>query len=286
MVAALLLASCSAVRLGYQGAPQLSWWWLDSQFDVPSEHAPRVRAEVDRVFEWHRRSQLPGWADWLAVTEARLGEPLSAAQVCSLYDQARRLLQPTLDRAWESAADLAPLLGTAQLVHLERKLAERLAEARRELATADAAARRDAQVQRLSDRAERVYGSLTDAQRRLVEASVASSPWDPLRTLDERERRQRDLLQTLRRWQAERPDRAQRLAAIRQLAERAETGLDPADRARREQLARHQCRLAADLHNASTPAQRRKARAQFRSWEEDFRALAADRREPVTANPG
>lgn len=286
IICALLLAGCSAVRLGYQGAPQLSWWWLDGYFDVDSAHAPRVKASIERWFEWHRQTQLPEYAAWLSSVERRLGEPVSAAQMCEWFEQGRRLLQPALDRALEEAVDLVPVLGPAQLTHLAQRQAKQLAQARKEFLEGDAPGRLQDAVDRMVERAERFYGRLGEAQRRAVERSVAASPVDPARWLADRERRQRELLQTLRRWQAERPDRAQMRAALRQLAEQAEHGTDSGYRAYRQRVTEHQCRLAAELHQLATPAQRAKARQQFRSWEDDLRALAADRPAQAAVNPG
>ena len=283
---ALLLAGCSAVRLGYQGAPQLSWWWLDGYFDVDSANAPRVKASIERWFEWHRQTQLPEYAAWLSSVERRLGEPVSAAQMCQWFDQGRRLLQPALDRALDAAADLVPVLGPAQLAHLEQRQAKQLAQARKEYLDGDAQARLEDAVDRMVQRAERFYGRLGAEQRRAVERSVAASPMDPARWLAERERRQRELVQTLRRWQAERPERPQLRAALGQLAEQAEHGTDAGYRAYRQRVNEHQCRLAAELHQLATPAQRAKAKQQFRTREDDLRALAADRPAQAVLNPG
>lgn len=274
------------MRLGYQGAPQLTWWWLDGWFDVDSAHVPRVKASIDQWFEWHRRTQLAEYAAWLSAVERRLDGPADAAQMCQWFDQGRRLLQPALDRALDAAGDLAPVLGPAQLAHLEQRQAKAMAEARREFLQPDAQARQEAAIDRLVQRAERLYGRLSEAQRRAVERSVASSPMDPARWLADRERRQREMLQTLRRWQAERPDREQVRAALRRMAEQSEHGADPAHRAYRQRVTEHQCRLAAELHELATPAQRLKARQQLRGWADDLRMLAGDRPAQAALNPG
>ena len=168
----LLLSGCSALRLGYQGAPQLTWWWLDGWFDVDSTHVPRVKASIDQWFEWHRRTQLAEYAAWLSAVERRLDGPADAAQMCQWFDQGRRLLQPALDRALDAAGDLAPVLGPAQLAHLEQRQAKAMAEARREFLQPDAQSRQEAAVDRLVQRAERLYGRLNDAQRRAVGRSA------------------------------------------------------------------------------------------------------------------
>ncbi len=77
-------------------------------------------------------------------------------------------------------------------------------------------------VKRTVDRAETLYGRLDDAQREPIAREVEASPFDPERWLAERQLRQRELLETLRRLQAERANDAQSQAALRMFAEHAQ----------------------------------------------------------------
>ena len=93
--------------------------------------------------------------------------------------------------------------------------------------------------------------------------------------LAERERRQRDMLQTLRRWQAQPPDRAAAQAGLRDMVQQMEVSSDPAYRAIQLSATENNCRVNADVHNSASPRQREAARKQFKAWESDLRALAA-----------
>ena len=123
------------------------------------------------------------------------------------------------------------------------------------------------------DRAEQLYGSLDEAQLRVIRAGVVASPFNPELWLLERQRRQRDVLQTLRRLQAERADVQQRTAALRGLVERTERSPNAEYRAYQVKLTDYNCALAAQIHNATTPAQRLKAREKLKGWEDDARSL-------------
>ncbi len=107
----------------------------------------------------------------------------------------------------------------------------------------------------------------------VLREGLAASPFDPALWLQERQRRQRDTLQTLRKLVAERADRDQRVAALRALALRYERSPNPEYRAYQARLTDYNCALVAQLHNATTAAQRQKARANFLGWEEDVRSL-------------
>lgn len=55
----LQLAGCSAVRLGYNNAPELTYWWLDGYLDFTSAQSLKVRANLATVQAWHRSQEMP-----------------------------------------------------------------------------------------------------------------------------------------------------------------------------------------------------------------------------------
>ncbi|MCW5632200.1 MAG: hypothetical protein KIT17_02600 [Rubrivivax sp.] len=282
---ALVLSGCSALRVAYNTGPQLAWWWVDGYFDFSREQAPQVKAAIDRWFEWHRQTQLPAYAALLSRAQAQAGEPLSPAEACRWNDRIGETLGPAVTRALDQAAELLPGLGDAQLQHLEQRYAKAVDEIRSEFLQPDAAERHEASVKRTLARAEQLYGRLDAPQRKVIADGVAASPFDPAAWMAERQRRQRDTLQTLRRLLAERADRAQRVAALRALAERSQRSPDPAYRAYQQRLLEYNCAFVARLHNATTPAQRQRARRQLLAWEEDLRAVASGAAAPAAVDP-
>ena len=139
----------------------------------------------------------------------------------------------------------------------------------------DAQAREKESVKRAVDRAEQLYGSLEANQVLLIARGVAASPFNPEAWIAERRRRQQDTMQTLRRLVAQKADRDTRQAALRALLSRTERSPDPEYRAYQAKLTQYNCGFAAQIHNATTAAQRQKARDRLKGWEEDLRALAA-----------
>lgn len=274
-VLAFVLAGCSAVRLGYNNGPTLAWWWLDGYVDFSREQAPLARQGIERWFEWHRAAQLEGYATLLAGAGQEVLEPTTAARACRWQARVRDALDPALERAIELAADLVPGLGEAQFRHLEQRFAKVNDELRGDFVQADLAVRSRESVRRAVERAERLYGRLDDAQKRVIAAGVAASPFDPELWLTDRQRRQRDTLEILRELVSGRADRDQRIAGLRTLAVRIERSPDADYRAYQRRLAEYNCAFAAQIHNATTLEQRRKARETLKGWEDDFRALIA-----------
>lgn len=267
------MGGCSGVPLAYNNGPQLAWWWIDGYFDFSREQTPAVKQGLDQLFDWHRSTQLALYLPFLATAQAQVTEPTTAALACRWQNQGRELLEPTLERTLNSAADLLPSLGEAQFKHLEKRYVKVLDEMRDNFLQPDVGERNQQSVKRALERAERLYGRLDEAQKRVVNAGVAASPFNPDLWWQERQRRQRDTVQTLRRLATDKADRDQRLAALRTLVARVERSPDAAYRAYQIKLTEYNCAFAAQLHNATTLAQRKQARETLKDWEGDLRGL-------------
>ncbi len=266
---------CSAVRLGYGQGPTLAYWWLDGYADFTAEQAPRVKAALADWFTWHRASELPEYAQALAALQAQAVDNVTAAHVCAIYEGWQRRAERAFDQAVPAIAELVVTLSPAQIAHLERQQARKHDDLRSEYLQADPAARRKAALERTLERAESIYGTLTEAQRSQLAADLAVSPFDAERWLGERRQRQIDSVRLLRQWQAERADAATVQAGLRRLALEAGRSPRPEYRAYAQRLNENNCALMARLHNGSSAAQRQRAVAKLKGWEEDLRALVA-----------
>ncbi len=288
LLGTLVLSGCSALRLGYNNAAQFSWWWLDGYFDFSREQAPLVKRTIDQWFDWHRSTQLADYAALLASARQQVLAPTTGAAACSWQDRVRQKLEPALQRAISDFADVVPSLGETQLRHLEQRYVVKNADMRDDFLQPDPAVRQRESVERAVERAERVYGRLDEAQLRLVTAGIAASSFNPELWLAERQRRQRDTLQTLRKLLAERADKPRRVAELQGLVRRYEQSANAEYRAYQLRLADYNCTLAAQIHNATTPAQRRTASERLQGWEADLRALVErnDSAAPVPGLPG
>jgi len=270
------LTGCSALRLGYANGSTLAWIWIDGYFDFSRAQSPDVQKKLDNWFAWHRGSQLPAYAALLAAAQADISEPTTAAAACRWAERIREQLDPALQRATADFAELVPGMGEPQLRHLERRYAKIIDEMRGDYLQPDAADRLQESVKRTEKRAEQLYGALDEAQLKVLRAGVAASPFNPELWLVERQRRQRDVLQTLRKLQADKADLAQRTAALRVLLDRTERSPNAEYRAYQVKLTDYNCAFAAQIHNATTAAQRQKARDKLKGWEEDARSLSAN----------
>lgn len=277
---ALVLTGCSMLRLAYDQAPNLVYWTIDGYVDVSGEQAPRLRDAIDRWFAWHRRTQLPEYAELLARAQREINEPMTPAAVCAWQGVVERRVDLALQETVPAATELMLTLSPEQLQHIERRMAKGNDETRADFLQADPAERRAKSLARSVERFEMLYGRLDAAQRERLATLLAASAFDPERWLAERRARQRDALQALTLVSmAARTDPGaasrQAAAAARQIIEQSARSPRTDYRAYQQRLTQDNCALVATMHNAMTPAQRLAARAKLKSWEGDVRLLIA-----------
>jgi hypothetical protein len=271
-----LLSGCGAMRLAYNQAPDLGYWWLDKYIDFNDEQTPRVRDAIASWFRWNRSTQLPDYARWLDKLAGDLQQPVAAAQVCRWTDEVESRMFVGLDQALPALAETALSLKPEQLKHIEKRYAKVNDDYADDYLQPDPQDRVKATMKRTMERAEMLYGDLDDAQTAQVKRAMAASPFDPELWLAERKARQQDVLQTLRKLLAERPPQAQAQAALRAIAERVQHSPRENFRSYQEKLTRYNCEFAAQLHNTTNAEQRQYAAKKLKGWAGDFRALAAD----------
>jgi hypothetical protein len=269
------LAGCSALRLGYDQGPFLAHWWLDSRLAFTSEQSARAKDALAQWFAWHRATQLGDYAGWLAQARADAAATVTPQQVCRWSDDVRRRIDPLTERLLPTLAEVVPTLTLEQMGRLEQRLAEDDAKRRKDFMQPRTEQRWEASTERTIERFETFYGPLEPAQRALVGASVRASPFDPARWWAERQASQAEMMTALRKLSGDRRPSAQVAADLRQAVQRRWLAVPPESASYRERLAQHQCELAAALHNAATPAQRRHLADKLQGWEGDLRTLAA-----------
>jgi hypothetical protein len=269
------LGGCSALRVGYAQAPQLVHWWLDGYLDFDDNQAVRARESIRAWFRWHRATQLADYAALLARMQAEMPEPMTPGQACRLWDEVTARIAAAAEPAIPAAVELARTLSAEQIAHLQRRQGKNNADYRSEFLQDSMEERMKASLKRVLDRAEMLYGRLDEVQRERIAQWVGDSPFDPQAWLAERQRRQRELVAVLRRLSTEAVPPAEANAMLRRLYDELWRSPNEPYRAYQQRLARYNCAFAAQVHNMTTPEQRRHAAARLKGWEEDLRALAS-----------
>ncbi|MDQ5897499.1 MAG: hypothetical protein QG612_1585 [Pseudomonadota bacterium] len=273
----LPLSGCSTVGLAYRQADTLAWWWLDRRVDFDAAQAPRVRQALAQWLDWHRRRPLAEDVALLDEIAREAGADTRAERTCRWWQLVHERQGIHLQAlAGGMLPDVLATLSDAQLRHLQQALDDDNREWRERFLRGDADQRLRAARERAIERAEQLYGRLDAAQRRFIGERMRGSPWDATRGLAERQRQQRDLLETLQALRAlPAGDHERRVGLLQALAQRLVDTDDPEARQYRDQLRRFQCELAADLHNRTEADQRREAVQRLQGWARDLRAAGA-----------
>ncbi len=275
LCAVVWLTGCSAVRLVYGQAPDITYWWLDGYVDFNEQQSLRAKVVFADWFAWHRRNELPRYAALLSRARAEVTGPATSEQACRWFDELNLRFDAAFEQALPGLAEVMRRLTPAQIAHLEHKYADNNEAFAEDYLQDRPEARAKAQFKRALDRIEMVYGRMSSAQRDRIATLALQAPFDPERWLAERQRRQWDTLQTLARLNTEQATVEQAMAALRVLVQRSRASPNDEYRAYQQHLVQFNCGFAAQVHNLSTPEQRAKAADQLKDWEEDARALAA-----------
>lgn len=271
-----LLSSCTMVKVAYNQVETLFYWRLDSYADFTREQAPRVHESLAHFHTWHRRTQMPLYADFLQRVRPLLAESITPAQACTVFDQARSLADATLDPANWTMVWIATELSEEQLRHIEKKQDSSDAVWRKQwLINMTPEKLLEERFDQALSRAEMLYGSLDRAQKTALRAGLSASSFNPLRSDAERQRRQQDLLNVLRKIRADKLGSEAARTLLKGYMSRALQPPEPADQRYTQTLVTEACATFSRLHNATTPAQREQASFILDRYARDFRQLAS-----------
>ena len=269
-----LLQACSALQIGYRQAPNLGYWWLDSQFNLSNEQAEPVREALQQLQRWHREQELPRYAELLAQVQALSTREVDAGQVCKVWTQVNDGLQRLAGQSVRQLAPLALQLQPKQLRHLARHWDKANTDWNKEWLEGSASERLTRRLGKAAARYSDFYGSLTDKQMGLLRTQLQASAWNPAWGQQDRLRRQQLLMATLQSLQAPGTTVAQAEAALMAVWQQWLAAPGESDRRVQQALVQQTCQNLAELHNSTSAEQRQRAARRLRAYEQDLRELA------------
>jgi hypothetical protein len=273
LVALFLLQGCSAIKLGYQQLPTLSYWWLDSTVSFSSNQTPAVKDAIDKLYQWHRQEELPGYVALLQRTAELSAGPVQPGQLCRVVEEVQTRLDTLMRQAVVQAAPVAMALGPRQLSHLARHWERQNEEWEKEWLLGDAEARMERRLDKALSRYNSFYGELNTSQINLIKTQLTQSPWTAEWGRRDRQRRQQDLLSTLQRITQSNMTQAQAEAQLWGVWQRWLQPPDAGQRAVVQSLSQRACDNLAQLHNTATAEQRVRVARRLRAYERDILEL-------------
>jgi Family of unknown function (DUF6279) len=275
-LALLALGACSAVRIGYGQAPNLIYWWMDGYADLNDIQSAQVRRDIDRFMAWHREQELPRYAGLLQRWQEMSQGDVTPEAVCRQYDELREAWVRMTEQAGAPLVQLAVQLDGTQMAHFERHQHKSQESFEKDFVRGTPEQRLKRRTDRVLDRYETLFGSLSPAQEAMIRQALAQSPFDPQLTRQERLRVANELRGMIRQWQTMPAGAAQRAQAQRQAGEWLARRLPPSHATDHPtaRVIRHGCEMYAALHNSTSGEQRAHALRVLKDYEADFRSLA------------
>lgn len=276
-LALLLLQGCSAIKLGYQQLPTLSYWWLDSTVSFNSAQTAGAKQALDNLYQWHRSEELPAYAELLQRVQVLSAGTVQTEQVCRVWADVQTRLDTVMREAVVQAAPVAMALGPRQLSHIARRWESQNEDWENEWMLGSPSERLERRLERSLERYRSFYGELTPAQVSLVKAQLAQSPWTAEWGRQDRQRRQQDLLSTLQAIGQNKPSQTDAEGLLWGVWQRWMKPPEPGQRAVMQNLSQRACENLAQLHNTATPEQRQQATRRLRAYEKDVKDLLKPR---------
>jgi hypothetical protein len=274
---AVLFAGCSAVRLGYDQADHLGYWWVDHYLDLSSDKSRQFKSDLKALHAWHRQTQLPEYARLASELSTRMGAEPSSAEVCDNIQVLREKFELLSRQSVPVWARLAQQLGPEEINYLRKKFTQEDKEWKAKWLDADVEKIHDLRYEDWLRRAELFYGRLNHDQKKFIQQAIVHSSWDPRISWERRQQRQQKIIAVLEKIRHQHLSQFDVEAELSLIIEQIVNPEDPKQANMQRKVVEEACINIAGLHQRTTASQRRHASEKFSDYANDFRYLTRSR---------
>lgn len=267
---AMLVAGCNAMKLTYNHADTALAWMADDYLALAQPQEAALRDGLDRLLSWHRRDELPQYAQAFRKVQSQVEKGLQRQDIVWLIETSRAEYDQVLQQA---AADAARVLATVtpeQIENLEKKFTRDNAKFDKEYLRGSPDKQRDRRTGKTLERIEHWVGELSFAQAREVRERSRAMPLTYELWRDDRIRKQREFVALLRK--NENP--GELTQGLRRWHANWRNGRSEEYQRATDALTEHSVELVLALDKMITPAQRIKVVSRLQSYIDDFEELA------------
>ncbi len=279
IVVMAVLAGCSSLRLVYNHGDTLLYWWLDAYVDFNTDQKGWVKKDIDELFHWHRKTQLHDYVQILQTGQRQLAGNPTAADLISDYDEVKSRTQLLLFKALPELADLVRSLQPGQITALDKKFTANNAEFRKKNMKGDTDAQLKFRYKKSLEQFELWFGNFSAEQEAQIRKASDARPLDNDIWLDERMRRQKNILALAQKVQREKLNKEATMALIHTLIKDSFDRLEHSERKQFfDAYEASTAQLVLTVIKIATPAQKAHAQKRMQGWIDDFNNLAAEPR--------
>lgn len=272
----VVVAGCSSLRLAYNNGDTVLYWWLNAYVDLDRDQKGWVREDIDKLFDWHRKTQLKDYVEILRKGQKQVQGNPTQADLMADYSEIKSRTQSLLLKAAPDLADLARSLKPEQVAQMEKKFKSNNDDYRKKFLTGDQEKRQQLRYKKSMEQFELWFGSFSSEQEALIRKASDARPLDNEIWLDERSRRQRNVLSLVQKVQNEKLGKEATVALINTLIKDSFERLEHSDRKPFfDAFESSTAQMILTVIKIATPAQKAHAVKRMQGWIDDFNSLAA-----------
>lgn len=276
LVMASLLLACSAARLGYSNGETISYWWLDSYVDFDSSQKQWVKERIDKVFVWHRQTQLKEYVRLIDRMRHRDFAAVTPVELLGDYRDVSTQVLEIADKATPDFADLALSLTSEQIANIEKKFSKSNDKFRKEYLVGTTEERQEFRYRKALQQAQYWFGGFSREQEASIRTLSDARPLNNELLMAERLNRQRALIDVLKKIHVEKPPKEAAVAMLKKyVVATVDRYGNQQHQAFFEQSNTANARLVAGIMHMTTPKQKSYFIQTLQDWVNDFNKLAA-----------
>lgn len=273
----VMVAGCSSIRFSYNHGDTLMYWWLNNYLDLDSDQSGWVKKDIDNLFQWHRKTQLKDYTQLLANGQRQLAGNLTQADLMSDYRDIKARTELLAYKALPELADLARSVRPEQIAQMEKKFAKNNEDYRKKFMRGDLDDQQKARFKKSMEQFDLWFGRFSSDQEAVLRKASDARALDNAIWMDERMRRQKNIVAVLRKVQQEKLSKEATVSALHGLVKEIFARFDaPERKAFFDTYTDQTTQMILTAVKIATPAQKAHAHKRMQGWIEDFTVLAAD----------
>ncbi|OYO31568.1 DUF6279 family lipoprotein [Janthinobacterium sp. PC23-8] len=272
----IVVAGCSSLRLAYNNGDTVLYWWLNAYVDLDRDQKGWVRDDIDKLFDWHRKTQLRDYVEILRKGQKQVQGNPTQADLMADYSEIKSRTQSLLLKAAPDLADLARSLKPEQIAQMEKKFTSNNDDYRKKFLTGDQEKRQQLRYKKSMEQFELWFGSFSREQEAIIRKASDARPLDNEIWLDERMRRQRNVLTLVQKVHHEKLSKEATVSLINTLVKDSFDRLEHSDRkAFFDAFENSTAQMILTVIKIATPAQKAHGVKRMQGWIDDFNSLAS-----------
>jgi Family of unknown function (DUF6279) len=272
-----VLGGCSASSILYNNAPTAVNFFVDGYLDLDNGQESLLKERIAKTHAWHRSTQLKDYAVFLGEVKKRSAGTISRADIAWLYEQVQARYRTLGLRVVDDIGDLTTQLTPENLKAMEAKFAKVNDEYARDFLRAKPESIRKKRIERVRENIEDWSGPLNDTQLARLEQLVDKLPMAYALVLEDRQRRQKELLGALQAAVGKSAPREEVRARLTAYVTDWERGRSPAYREWVSRFTPASQEMFAEMVNSMTATQRERAQKRMQGYIDDLNTLALPR---------